>query len=268
MKSRLTLLLSLACAFLPLATPLHSSDPPPTHLVAVGGGGVSDEMYRHLLALSPADTPRVLVIPHAARVENLESRGRDMTKTFQDLGVSEIDVLDLEHPERALRAIGRADVIWMPGGIQRRLMRALDEADVADAIRERFAAGIPVGGTSAGAAIMSETMLAGSRRDDETGVQTPIISHGLGFWPPVIVDQHFTERDRLGRLENAVREHPGLVGVGIDERTAVVVGNGTRFRVMGEGTVTVVRALESDGDDIELNNRVLHPGEIYKLENR
>lgn len=234
----------------------------PIKLVAAGGGSLGDDIREHLLSLSSVDNPNILIIPQATQKENWMSRGRDQASIFAKLGAEKTMVLDLSDPEYARNQIADSDGIWISGGGQQRLIRALESAGVADAIREKVLSGTPAGGTSAGAAIMSDVMIANSNRDEETGILQPVMSHGLAFWPEVIVDQHFSERDRLERLEIAVRDNPELTGVGIDEGTAVIYdGNG--FNVVGIGSVTVVRApaIASSGMDIT----VLQPGETYNF---
>lgn len=233
-------------------------------LVVVGGGGVSDEMRAELLSLSPKADPVVLVIPHATQEDNWANRGRQQTEIFSEMGVEHVLVLDLEDPDQALADIEASDVIWMPGGSQERMLRALEEAGVAEAVRRRVQSGVPAGGTSAGAAIMSDVMIANSNRDEETGALVPVMSHGLGFWPEVIVDQHFSERNRLERLERAVELNPELTGIGIDERTAVILRENS-FHVMGEGTVTVVNVSDPQAGGPATVTAVLSAGEQYPI---
>ncbi|REL38845.1 cyanophycinase [Rhodohalobacter sp. SW132] len=230
------------------------------NLVIAGGGGLSDEIRLHLLSLSEKEQPNVLIIPHATAEDNWTARGEQQTEVFNTLGAEHVSVLELDNREEAIRLIERSDVIWMPGGSQQRLMNALVEAGVADAVRQHVASGIPTGGTSAGAAIMSKTMIANSERDEETGALLPVMSEGLGFWEEVIIDQHFSERNRLERLEYAVENHPGYVGIGIDEGTAVVF-DGSQFKVIGEGTVTVV---SNTGSSVDV--RVLDSGVTVNTE--
>src|SRR5699024_3478415 len=165
---------------------------------------------------------------------------------------------------QVLDDIKNSDLIWFPGGAQARLMSAMEEhaqGAIISAIREKAQLGTPVGGSSAGAAVMSDVMVANSYHDDDTGVLTPRISEGLALWPEVIVDQHFSERNRFERLEIAVHKNPDLIGVGIDERTAVLYdGQQNCFRVMGEGTVTILRAI---GSDTELEKTILEAGDSY-----
>jgi cyanophycinase len=250
---------------LPVTLPATAlAETPAPRLMAVGGGNVSEEMRLHLLSLSSGAEPRLLIIPHAARENNLESSGIRQADHFRRLGVQNIEILDLAEREKALQAIEESDAIWMPGGLQRLLMEALDQADLADAVRARFAAGIPVGGTSAGAAIMSQTMIASSRRDEETGALMPIMSHGLDFWTDIIVDQHFSERSRLPRLLEAVRRHPSLIGIGIDEDTAVLYHD-DRVEVMGLNTVTIVRLTGTENGAPVFEKTILRSGESHRF---
>jgi cyanophycinase len=120
-------------------------------------------------------------------------------------------------------------------------MKAVAGTPLAAAIRARYAAGAVVAGTSAGAAVMSDVMITGDADLQSITVGATKTLPGFALWPEVIVDQHFLKRQRHSRLISLVLEHPTLVGVAIDERTAVVV-SGRTFEVMGESSVLVVDA--------------------------
>ena len=116
---------------------------------------------------------------------------------------------------------------------------ALDKAGLVEVIQQRHAAGLVIGGTSAGAAVMSSVMIP--RSPESPGLvagNTPAIP-GLGLVPELIIDQHFVRRKRMNRLVGVVIDHPGLIGVGIGESTAIIV-SGRRFRVMGKNSVVVI----------------------------
>ena len=123
-------------------------------------------------------------------------------------------------------------------------MKAIDGTGLAEVIRARYQAGAIVGGTSAGAAVISEAMITGDADLQSLTAQKTVIAKGLGLWPEVIVDQHFLKRQRDNRLISAVIDHPSLVGVGIDESTAVVVHGGS-FDVIGESSVVVIDARDA-----------------------
>ena len=140
----------------------------------------------------------------------------------------------------ARQTLERATLIWMPGGFPSYLMHSIRDLPVADIIRARFAAGVTIGGASAGAVAMSETMLADEVLPDGRASDGGPTEAGLGLWPEAIVSPHFTERRRLAPLVPIVQQHPNLIGVGLDEGTAVLVFDGA-FEVLGRGTVSVTR---------------------------
>jgi cyanophycinase len=222
----LTALLTLALA----------ADPAPGHLVAVGGGTTTDVIGRRTLEIAGGAGARVLVIPQASAT----STGEGSVAMWRECGAKTITVLDLKNPEAA-KAVESADLIWMPGGDQNRLMEALEPTGVPAAIRERYKKGATVGGTSAGAAVISAVCLTGDADLDRIRLGTTITREGLGLWPGVIVDQHFVRRQRFNRLLAAVLDRPTLVGVGVDENTAAVV-TGNKFEAIGAGQVLVIDA--------------------------
>jgi cyanophycinase len=120
-------------------------------------------------------------------------------------------------------------------------MKAIAGTGLDDTIRERHRAGVVVGGTSAGAAVMSAVMITGEADLQSVSAGKTVTADGLGLWPDAIVDQHFLRRQRVNRLIAAVLDHPLLVGVGIDEATAVVV-RGPRIDVLGRSAVVVIDA--------------------------
>jgi cyanophycinase len=204
-------------------------------LVIVGGGDTPPGLHRRMLELAGGSDVQVLVIGLASAATNA---GMPSVQAFREAGATRISLLATHDPAAALAAVRAAGLIWFPGGEQLRLMRELTRLGVVDALRERSRAGAVIGGTSAGAAVMSRVMIAGNPRDDTPGA-LPQIAPGLGLWPETIVDQHFVKRGREPRLRAAVKANPELPGVGIDEATAVIV-RGRTFEVIGASTVTVL----------------------------
>ena len=209
-----------------------SLNQPTGHLVIVGGGPLTHEIAERTLALVGGKDARILIIPQASV---WDGAGKKWQGIWQRAGARRVTVLDLDDPKAALEAIKQADLIWMSGGSQNRLMQQLSRGGLVEAIRDRFLHGATVGGTSAGAAVMSRIMLT------RKGTPVPVLDEGLGLWPDVIVDQHYLRRHRFARLLDAVLNHPEKVGVGIDERTAVVV-EGRHFEVIGSSKVMVLDA--------------------------
>jgi cyanophycinase len=210
-------------------------------ILAVGGGGTTDAVVARALELAGGPKARILIVPQASGADDA---GAKSVVFWREKGALDVQVLALEDHAAALKAIAAADFLWMPGGDQNRLMKALLDEDVLDAIRARYQSGALVGGTSAGAAVLSATMIIGGDRADLESVRSggTEVAEGLGLWAGVIVDQHFLKRQRFNRLLAGVLDHPELVGIGIDERTGVVVHPDGSCEVVGDGGVLVIDA--------------------------
>lgn len=164
--------------------------------------------------------------------------------------------------ERTLTALARATGVFFTGGDQSRLgPLAGSRANLV--LRDRLAAGtLVVAGTSAGATALGQEMILGD--DDDDDADRPRTGPGLSLLPEVVVDMHFTQRRRLPRLITAVCQRPSLLGIGIDEGTAILVRRG-RFEVLGNGTVTTV---EAQGKRPDVRVRVSRAGGSFDLERR
>lgn len=244
-------------------------------LVIVGGGldPANAEVWGALLEARPAGAPGIAIIPaasgeaaasaqaaaralerHGARPEEIVTIRLAAGDDPDTPGIDESTWAGNAHDPAEIAAIERAGAIWFTGGDQSRVTALLRAADGSDtpmlaAIRRRLAAGAVVGGTSAGAAIMGDTMitqgdslgaLIGAAAGEPLG-----LARGLGFLPQVLIDQHFGERARLGRLAAALTDpvQPQRIGLGIDEDTALVVDlREGRAQVAGSGYVTLLDA--------------------------
>jgi len=215
-----------------------SAAAPKGHLVVVGGGGVPDTILQRTLALAGGPAAPVVVLPQASE---LADTGDVAVAMWKKAGATDVRWLDLEDVAADAAAVERAAVIWFPGGDQNKLTAALHSTPLPAAIRARHTAGAVVGGTSAGAAVMSAVMLTGDADLQSITAGATKTAPGLSLWPAAIVDQHFLKRQRHSRLVSAVLDRPDLVGVAIDERTAAIV-SGTRFEVLGESSIVVVDA--------------------------
>lgn len=231
--------------------------PPLGHLIIAGGGPTGPDVIEK--ALSLAGGPKkahVLIIPQASSQPEAGQRSKEL---WQKCGAVHVAILDLKDKmdtkdrAAALAAIKDASLIWMPGGSQSRLMELLQKQNLVRAIHARFEQGATVGGTSAGAAVMSTIMLTAACRPD-CGVRAEAIlgktSQGLGLWPEVIFDQHFFARARFNRLFTAVLTNHKKIGVGIDEGSAIIV-EGEHFEVVGKSNVLVIDA--RNAKDIMVN---------------
>ena len=172
---------------------------------------------------------------------------------FKSLNV-ELELVDIRTREEAcdeekVRKIERAAAIFFTGGDQLRITSQIGDSLVFRCIRERYQAGATVVGTSAGAAAMSGTMVVGGTSDASFRIGALDMAPGLDFLPDTLIDSHFAERGRIGRLLGAVAQNPRTLGLGIDEDTAIVVERAKEFRVIGSGAVYVV-----DGSTIAYSN--------------
>lgn len=186
----------------------------------------------------------IVVIPTASRMADTGDRYRQV---FGEFGAGRVDVLDFDTRRDAeernrLERIERASGIFLTGGNQLRLSTLLGGTPVAKLIRTRNAEGVHVGGTSAGAAILSEHMIAFGAEGASPRASSVRLAPGLGLTNRFIIDQHFRQRDRLGRLLAALAYNPFAVGIGLDEDTAAFIRPDNTLEVVGSGAVTVVDA--------------------------
>jgi cyanophycinase len=239
-------------------------------LVVAGGGDTGPEIIAKTLQLAGGGDAIVAVLPQSSAEPDA---GDASVRMWRDAGAREAAKISFADRAAAAVALRRSTLIWMPGGDQNRFMKAIEHTGLDEVIRERYRGGAVVGGTSAGAAVLSEAMITGDADLQSLRGGTTVIARGLGLWPEVIVDQHFVRRQRGNRLLSAILDRPTLVGVGIDESTAVVVRNGA-FEVIGKSSVVVIDPRgarivpASDGQPVSgtgLRLSVLRSGDSYAL---
>ena len=218
------------------ATPLAQglAGQSPGAIVAVGGGGTTDAIVTRTLELAGGSGAVVVVLPQSSAVPGA---GDSSVKMWLEAGARSAQKVDFAAPG-ARAALEAATLIWMPGGDQNRFMKAIEGTGLDEAIRARHRAGAVVGGTSAGAAVLSRLMMTGDADLKSLAPGKTVLAKGLGLLPDVIVDQHFLQRQRNNRLLSAVLDHPTVVGVGIDEATAAIFRNGT-IEAVGRSAVVV-----------------------------
>jgi cyanophycinase len=185
---------------------------------------------------------RIGIIPTASE---LEDTGRNYEKLFRKIGVKHTRVLPFITREDCqdgtdVDYIEKCDGVFMTGGNQLRLSTTLGGTKVAQLIRRRNADGMHVAGTSAGAAFMPEHMIAGGAEGSTPSPDMVTMAPGLGLTNAFIIDQHFRERDRLGRLLTALAYNPFAVGIGLDEDTAAFIQPGDELEVVGSGGITII----------------------------
>ena len=239
-------------------------------------------ILQRFVALCGAKEANIVIIPTASQ---LEDTGSNYEKIFLDLGAKVAISLNINTREDAqrqdfLETLENATGIFMTGGNQLRLSTIIGGTPVAQGIRRLNAAGVHVAGTSAGAAIMPEHMIAGGATGALPNEQGVTFAPGMGLLSKVILDQHFSQRNRLGRLLTAVSYNPFASGLGICENTAAFIGPDSVLEVVGNGSITVVDPSELQyssmaearrGDDITLIGIKLHmlaQGAKYCLNSR
>lgn len=229
------------------------------HLVIIGGHEDRQHDKRILarfVELAGGPTARIVVITAASKIA--DEMWEIYDQAFGALGVQQRAHLSLAsrrdaNDEQKVQMVAEADGIFMTGGDQKRLLAIIGgtalDAEMHTALKLR---GACIGGTSAGASAMSGHMLAQGSTDllPEKGAVS--LGAGLGFVHRVVIDQHFSERQRLSRLLSVVAQNPYLQGIGIDEDTALVIERGRGIEVLGEGSVTIVdgRTMDTNMADI------------------
>jgi len=212
------------------------------------GGAENKENDRHILErfvrVSGGRDADIVVIPTASR---LNETGPRYEKLFGELGAARVTSMDFDtrrdcHEPGRLRRLEEATGIFFTGGNQLRISTLLGGTPVAKLIRIRNANGVTVGGTSAGASILSEHMIAFGDEGSSVISGSVRLAPGLGLTNRFIIDQHFRQRDRLGRLLTALAYNPFAVGIGLDEDTAAFIGPDETVEVEGSGGVTIVDA--------------------------
>ncbi|MFT5139125.1 MAG: cyanophycinase [Lysobacterales bacterium] len=228
------------------ATPENSTSR--GYLIPIGGaeGRKKDSnILGRFVELCGGEDARILVIPTASQ---RKEAGPEYVELFESIGGKAIN-MPIEQredcfDEHILEKLETATGIFITGGNQLRLSTILGGTPVARAIRSRNADGVHLAGTSAGAAIMPEHMIAGGRSGPsprESGVE---LAPGLGLTNRVIIDQHFSQRGRMGRLISALSFNPFVCGLGIDENTAGFIDPAGEMEVVGKGTITVIDPAE------------------------
>ena len=183
-----------------------------------------------------------MVIPTASQ---LEDAGRRYEKIFGKLGAGQVTSANLERradcdDENVKAQINAATGVFMTGGNQLRLSTNIGGSPVARLLRRRNADGLHIAGTSAGAAFLCEHMIAFGKEGPTPRSGMVTLAPGLGLTNRVVIDQHFRERDRLGRLLTALAYNPFATGIGLDEDTSAFIDPHNRIEVVGSGGLTVV----------------------------
>lgn len=239
--------------------------PPAGSLVLAGGGDLDPTIYHRFVQLAGGLRARIVVVPTAAR-ENDFGPDWPGLEPFREAGAASVTLLhtrrrDVAATEAFVEPIRHATGVWFVGGRPWRLVDAYLGTPTEDEIHRLLDRNGVVGGTSAGASIMASFLLRGAVEDNDIVVDSRYAT-GFGFLKGVAVDQHVIARDRQVDMLKVLRQRPDLLGIGLDEGTAIVV-RGNRAEVVGTSRVAFY-----DPRDRYRLFRWLAPGEVYDLARR
>jgi len=263
--------------------PMHGTKPGQGTLVIIGGGEDKEGDRVILREVARRLDGGKLVLATVASHEP-EGYFEAYQKAFADLGVTDMtelyvrDRAETLDPEK-LRSFEGAAGVFFSGGDQLRISSQIGDTPVESRVREIYERGGLVAGTSAGASVMSDTMLVKGSSGESHRIGDLHMAPGLGLVRDVIIDQHFAERGRFGRLFGAVAHNPRELGLGIDEDTAIVLA-GRRFEVLGSGCVYVIDGAGVTHSNIaearperalsiyDVRLHVLSSGDVFELARR
>jgi cyanophycinase len=219
----------------------------PGSLLLCGGNQLPSSILDTFFERGGKHHGRLVIIPTASPRSDLKdyTRWLQMWDAYAWQSVHIVNVANTEEADReeVLQLIRDATAVWISGGEQQRLVERYGNTRCYSELLNVLNRGAIVGGTSAGAAVISNNMIA-------EGVDTPVMRKGWGILPGAIVDQHFSQRNRFARLSQAVASFPDHVGVGIDESTGLLIDR-TGVQVLGQGAVHVYRFDKGQGDIVE-----------------
>lgn len=243
-------------------------------LLVIGGAEDPDEKEMRILPqlVKMAGGKRARIIVCSSPSENPEEKVRTYGKLFEKIGVAEVvgapitDRNQAQDPE-LIKAAQRATAVFFTGGDQLRLTALISGTEFCETVRSRlYGDGLVVAGTSAGAAAMSSVMIIGGPAEGTVKREDVSLAPGMGYWRDTVVDTHFNQRGRVSRLMTIFAHNPNVLGIGIDENTALDLVPGDRFTVLGEGVVMVFNGRvthsnapdASDDQTLAITDAVIH----------
>ena len=234
-------------------------------LMPIGGAErkrKSPTILRRFVDLCGGTDARIAIIPTASK---LDTTGPGYEAVFARLGARSAQTVPFAtrrdcHREDWLALLRESTGIFITGGSQLRLSRTIGGTPVASALRDLYRHGVHIAGTSAGASYMSEHMIAFGDAGASPVTHMVAMAPGIGLTSDFTIDQHFRERDRLGRLLTVLAYNPFIIGMGLDEDTAAVIGPDGVLEIVGSGSCTLV-----DGSELEYASIGHQPGDPVSL---
>lgn len=225
------------------------------NLIIIGGAEDKEgdkEILKRVAKYIDPENEKLIIATIAT--EYPEKSYQNYKNVFSDLGIKNIDKLDISTREDAfnmknVELINNSNLLFFTGGDQLRITSMIGGSPVYAAVKELCDNGGLIAGTSAGASVMSDTMIVQGEDDESPHKCTLKMSPGLGLVNNIIIDQHFAQRGRIGRLLTAIAQNPEVLGIGIDEDTAIVVSDKGTAEVIGSGAVYFI-----DGSSIDYSN--------------
>ena len=268
-------------------------------LIPIGGnedkGNDDNEMYTlefidegilyHVVKEAGGINAKIVIIPTASRIP--VEVGENYLNAFKTLGCNNVHVLDIRSKEdsekqNSIDIIKSANCIMFSGGDQSKITDKIGGTTIHDIIVERYQneSGFVIAGTSAGAMVMANKMIAGGSASEAFIKGAVNMYEGLGLIPELIVDTHFIRRGRFGRQSEAVAKHPNLIGIGLAEDTGMIIKNGNDCTVIGSGMVIIFdgsklthnnEKILKEGTPMTMANLIIHVlsnGDQYNIKNR
>jgi len=234
-------------------------------------GGAEDkhencEILEKLVELAGRNDGHLALLTVAA--QNYKEIGEEYIRIFGRLGMKHVNAVHIRNRQDAddetfASTIDKASCIFFTGGDQLRITSLMCGTKTEKILHKTYERGVVIAGTSAGASVMSQTMITSGKDDDAPKKCTLKMAPGLGLLSGVVVDQHFAQRGRIGRLLTAIAQNPRILGIGIDEDTAILVNSNAVFEVLGSNAVTIL-----DGEKLTFTNvSELKPNDILALAN-
>jgi cyanophycinase len=222
--------------------------------IPIGGGELkkAEKVVDLLVELLKRDRDsRVLILTVATN--RPESAIDKYNALFRSKGVKHVDAVDVSErkdalSKRSIQKVNKADLLFFTGGDQLNITTLLGGSPLGESINNRINEGVIVAGTSAGAAMMSKWMITSGDSDKAPNVGGVEIAPGMDMFDSMIIDTHFSQRGRHGRLLAAIAHFPQAIGIGLDERTAAIV-KGSKLKIIGDGVATIM-----DGSTLTIND--------------
>lgn len=246
-----------AAAALFVCSAFVASAQPKGHLVIIGGGERTDAVMNRFFEFAGGVDAKYIVISNASK-----NNGNDFMESLKKYNVTNVQMIiptrEECNDEEYLKILDGVTGVFFSGGLQTRITDVMRGTKFHERLLNMYEEGAVIGGTSAGAAIMTDPMLIAKHAKDDPAVKDDErykgvkaikadymkTTGGMGFLKGAILDQHFLKRLRQNRMLCVALDHPELITMGIDEATALIVSNGNEIEVMGEGSVTVAQPVK------------------------